>query len=72
MSVAAERKFIFGKPVERVDEPEELLWLVAQFLDTPDSEQGSKRRNLRVRILKALDGGNWKARLTDEDDARYA
>lgn len=61
---------ILGRPVHRVEDAEELLWRVAQFLDSPSDPH--ERKNLRTRILKALDGGDWRASLTDDDDERYA
>lgn len=63
-------RMIYGRPVHRVEDVEELLWRVAQFLDRPETKYA--RDNFRARILKALDGGDWREELTDEDVERYA
>lgn len=64
----ADVRRILGEPIAEVSDAEELLWRVAALLDGPVAD--AERRNLRIRIRKALAGGDWRDVLTEEDD-RY-
>ncbi len=68
-AIRPETPTILGENVHMVSHPEELLWRIAAFLDR--SETAYARRNLRARIRKALDGGDWREELTDEEVERY-
>ncbi len=69
-AIRRESPTIFGERVQVVPDAEELLWRVAAFLDRNETEFA--RRNLRTRIRKALDGGDWREPVTEQEVERYA